>query len=160
MKTASLRITCLAMSAVVLIGMIAVAQAADQKTNTPPAASTNGAAVKPEIPGPSKFYGPVSAVDLKAKTFTVGDQTFTVTADTPITKNEKPAALTDAVVGEPARGSYTVGKDGKLNVTKVRFGKKADGKAGSKSGGKSGNKAKTTGTGTDAAKKSAPAENP
>ena len=48
---------------------------------------------------------------------------------------EKPlaATLADAVVGEPARGSYTKSSDGKLNVTKVRFGKKP---GGGKGGGK------------------------
>jgi hypothetical protein len=81
---------------------------------------------------PQKFYGPVTAVDTNAMTFTVGDQTFTVTGESQLTKNNQTATLADAVVGEPARGSYTKGADGKLDITKVRFGKKAGGKAGGK----------------------------
>ena len=41
-----------------------------------------------------------------------------------------------AVVGEPARGTYTKKSDGTLDVTKVRFGKKSGGKAGGTGGGK------------------------
>ena len=48
--------------------------------------------------------------------------------------DDKPATIADAVVGEAARGSYTKSSDGKLNVTKVRFGKKTGG--GGKAGGK------------------------
>jgi hypothetical protein len=80
----------------------------------------------------SKFYGSVTAVDTNAMTFTVGDQTFTVTSESQITKNGQTATLANAVVGEPARGSYTKSADGKLDVTKVRFGKKSGGKAGGK----------------------------
>jgi hypothetical protein len=93
---------------------------------------------------PSKFYGPVTAIDTNAMTFTVGDQTFAVTSESHLTKAGKPATLSDAVVGEPARGTYTTGKDGKLDVTKVSFGKKA-GKGG-KGGGK---KKKSTDGSTD-----------
>ena len=89
-----------------------------------------------EQSGPAKFYGPVTAVDTNAMTFTVGDQTFAVTSESHLTKDGKPATLADAVIGEPARGSYTKGSDGKLDVTKARFGKKSGGKAGGKSGGK------------------------
>ena len=54
--------------------------------------------------------------------------------------DDSAATLADAVVGQPARGSYTKSADGKLNVTKVRFGKRTGGKAG---GGKTGGKKKT-----------------
>jgi hypothetical protein len=85
-----------------------------------------------------KFYGPVTAVDTNAMTFVVNDQTFTVTASTEITsaKDDAKATLADAVVGQPARGTFTKGADGKSDVNKVRFGKKSGGKAGGKSGGK------------------------
>jgi hypothetical protein len=80
-------------------------------------------------------------VDTNKMTFTVGDQTFKVVAETQmVDKNDAKATLANAVVGEPARGTYTKASDGTLNVTKVRFGKKAGGKAG---GGKSGGKKKT-----------------
>ena len=90
---------------------------------------TNSAAA-----GPAKFYGKISAVDTNAMTFTVGDQTFVVTGESHLTKDGKAATIADATVGEPARGSYTTGNDGKLDVTKVRFGKPSGG--GKKGGGK------------------------
>jgi hypothetical protein len=80
--------------------------------------------------GPNKFYGPITKVDTKKGTFTVGDQTFTIIPESELTtKDDKKATLADAVVGEPARGTYTKKSDGTLNVTKVRFGKKTGGKA-------------------------------
>lgn len=100
-----------------------------------PAAETNSPAAT-EKPGPNRFYGPISAVDTNAMTFTVGEQTFKITGESQVTKNNQTATIADAVVGEPARGTYTKTADGKLNVTKVRFGKKTGGKAGGKNGGK------------------------
>lgn len=85
--------------------------------------STNAPAATPDKAAPGKFNGAVTAVDTNAMTFTVGDQTFNVTSESRLSKNGKPATLSDAVVGEPARGSYTTGSDGKLDVTKARFGK-------------------------------------
>jgi hypothetical protein len=91
--------------------------------------------------GPLKFYGVISAIDVQAKTFTVDNQTYNVVGETHMTKaaDDSPAALADAVVGQPARGTYTRSSDGKLNVTKVRFGKKP---GGAKTGGKGGGKKK------------------
>jgi len=83
-----------------------------------------------------KFYGPITAVDTNAMTFTIGDQTFVVTSESQLTKNGQPATIADATVGEPARGTYTTADDGKLDVTKARFGKKSGGKAGGGKGGK------------------------
>jgi hypothetical protein len=85
-------------------------------------------------PGPNRFYGTISAVDANAKTFTVDNQTYSIVAETQMTKaaDDKPATMADATVGETVRGSYTKSADGKLNVTKVRFGKKS---GGAKSGG-------------------------
>jgi hypothetical protein len=137
MKKALLKITTCILFAAATFGTAAVSRAAD--TATTPAT--------PEAAGPAKFYGPVTAVDTNAMTFTVGEQTFMVTSESHLTKAGNPATLADAVVGEPARGSYTKGKDGKLDITKTNFGKKAGGK----SGGKSGGKKKKDATGTDAA---------
>ena len=91
-----------------------------------------------EQPGPARFYGTIGAVDLDAKTFTVDKQTYTIVPESQVTKaaDDKPATLADAVVGEMARGSYTRTSDGKLHVTKVRFGKKSGGSGAGKAGGK------------------------
>ena len=115
--------TILKIAAAMLLGTaiiaIPTASRADD-TNTPAAA------------GPAKFYGKMTAVDTNAMTFSVGDQTFTVTSESHLTKDGKPATIADATVGEPARGTYTTGSDGKLDITKVRFGK---GGGGGKKGG-------------------------
>jgi hypothetical protein len=97
------------------------------------AAETNAAAA--EKPGPNRFYGPITAINTNAMTFTVGEQTFRIKDESQITKDNKTAKLTDAIVGEPARGTYTKTADGKLDVTKVRFGKAGGNKAGGKNGG-------------------------
>jgi hypothetical protein len=81
--------------------------------------------------GPNKFYGPISKIDTNKNSFTVGDQTFVITPETQVVnKDGEKAKLTDAVVGEPARGTYTKKSDGTLDVTKVRFGKKSNSKGG------------------------------
>ena|SRR5205823_4295808 len=103
--------------------------------DAPPATSPGAApATKPDASGPAKFYGAVSAVDTKAMTFTIDNQVYTVVPETQMTKaaDNSKATLADAVVGEPARGTYTKSDDGKRNVTKVRFGKKTGGKGGGK----------------------------
>jgi hypothetical protein len=128
MKKLMVGVAALAMSMGVIGGLVS-SRAADAPATTAPAT---------EPAASTKFYGSVTAIDATAKTFTVGEQTFTVGADTPMTKADgSTATLADAVVGEPARGTYTTAADGKtLNVTKVRFGKKTGGAKGGKSGGK------------------------
>ena len=100
----------------------------------------------PDQPGPSKFYGTISAVDKTAKTFTVDNKVYHVVAETSMTKaaDDSKATLDDAAVGEPARGTYTQASDATLNVTKVRFGKKAGGGKANGKGGKNGKKAEAT----------------
>lgn len=98
-----------------ILSVPALSRAQDTSTNAP---STAPAKAKHE-----KFNGPVSAVDTNAMTFTVGDQTFNVTSDSMLYKKGQPATLSDVVVGDAARGTYTTGSDGKLDVTKARFGK-------------------------------------
>jgi hypothetical protein len=83
---------------------------------------TNAAAASaPSMKG--KISGTVSAVDTNAMTFVVEDQTYSVSDDSQITRNGKPATLADVVVGDPVKGSYMKGDDGKMTVTKVKFGK-------------------------------------
>lgn len=107
--------------------------------------SAKAPATAPDQPGPAKFYGTISAIDTKASTFTVNNQVFHIVAETHMTKvDDSKATLADAVVGEPARGTYTKASDGTLNVTKVRFGKKAGGgKANGKGAGKNKDKSAT-----------------
>ena len=124
MKRVFYHFTAMALLGAALAAIPAVSRAAESSTNATPAAT--------QAPGPLKFYGAITALDTNAMTFTVGEQTFTITAESAITKDGKKASLTDAVVGEPARGTYTKTASGKLDVTKVRFGKKTGGKGGGK----------------------------
>ena len=88
---------------------------------------------------PSKFYGTISAVDEKAKTFTIEGQTYAIVTASELTKaaDGSAATIADAQVGETARGTYTTSSDGTMKVTKVRFGKKTGSSSG---GGKNGGK--------------------
>jgi hypothetical protein len=122
----------------------AAAAAPTAEPATPPATapSAGGDQQPADVP---RFYGSITAIDADAKTFTVGDQTFNVVADSKLSKSDdSPATLADAKVGEPARGTYNKAADGKLNVIKVRFGKKTGGKSGGKSGGKKKTEGATT----------------
>ena len=130
MKTTLLKCAAL-LTFTAIIGTSSLSRAAD--TNAPAAS---------DKPGPNRFYGPMTAVDTNAMTFTVGEQTFKLTDESQVTKDAKPAKITDAAVGEPARGTYTKTADGKLIVTKVRFGKGGGKAAGTNGGGKSAGKKK------------------
>jgi hypothetical protein len=121
------------MNALKFTALCAIAAALVGSPSTTLADDTNSAPTTAAPAGPAKFYGKITALDTNAMTFTVGEQIFTIVGETQMTKpDNSKATLADAVVGEPARGTYTKSNDGKLDVTKVRFGKKAGGKAGGK----------------------------
>jgi len=133
------------MAAVTLLGgmtMVGVISRAEGPAKEPQ--PTSRPAEGPDEAGPTKFYGAITAVDAKAMTFTIGEQTFSVIGETHMTKDDQPATIADATVGEVARGTYTKASDGKLNVTKVRFGKKGGGKTKEKGGEKAGEKEPAT----------------
>src|SRR4051794_31708955 len=105
----------------------AVAMGADEEKSAP--AATAPATTNPsDAAGASKFYGNITAVDKDAKTFVIDNVTYSIVPESHMTKgDDSQATIDDATVGQPARGSYTKSADGKLNVTKVRFGKKTGG---------------------------------
>ena len=76
------------------------------------------------------FHGKLKAVDTVADTISVGTRTFQITSETIIMKNGKPATLADGVVGDETGGAYKKTDDGKLVVTKLRFGPKPAPEAG------------------------------
>jgi hypothetical protein len=124
------------MFATVLLAVALIAPSLAGAQDAPKAPTT-----APDAAGPSKFYGTVTAVDAKAMTFTVDKQVYHVIGETLMTKaDDSKATLEDAVVGQPARGTFTKTSDGALNVTKVRFGKKAGGGKANGKGGKNGAK--------------------
>jgi cytoskeletal protein RodZ len=71
------------------------------------------------------FHGKLKAVDTAAMTISVGTRTFSITSETIIIKDGKPATLADGVVGDETGGAYKKTDDGKLVVTKLRFGAKS-----------------------------------
>jgi len=148
MKRTILKITAFTILAAAIVGTPALSRADDTNAT---------AAAKSDTAGATKFYGTVTAVNTNAMTFTVSDQAYTVTGESQMTKDGKPATLADAVVGEPARGSYTKSSDGKFNVTKVRFGKPAGGKGGA--GGAKGGKKKKSADATDSTTTNTPPQN-
>ncbi|MFZ0828639.1 MAG: hypothetical protein WAO02_14560 [Verrucomicrobiia bacterium] len=116
------QLTLLSLLAVALIAVPPVSRAQDSGA-TAPAAPDQTAPAKPKKHHPP-FNGKLAAVDLAAKTLTVGKLTLQVTADTKITKDGKPATLGDGVVGEPVSGAYHKTAEGKLDATTIHFGVK------------------------------------
>ena len=95
------------------------ASAAAAKASASPAAS---AAMQRAIP----FTGLISAIDARAKTFTIAgkekSRTFKITDKTVITKAGATASMKDVVANEEARGSYWKMADGSLEVKTLKVG--------------------------------------
>ena len=75
------------------------------------------------------FHGMISAVDAKAKTFTIAgkkSRVFKVTDKTVLSKAGKPATMKDVVANEEVRGSYWKVTDGTLEAKTVKLGPKTD----------------------------------
>jgi hypothetical protein len=106
----------------------APAPPAAAETPAAPAAPTPPAKKHSTKPTSLPFHGSVTALDTNAMTLTVEKRTFNMTSETTVTKDDKPAVLSDGVVGEPVRGAYKKSADGKLDAVTVHFGGKADDK--------------------------------
>jgi hypothetical protein len=95
-------------------------------TPSPAANTTTDAAKARAIP----FHGMISAVDQKAKTFTIAgkekSRVFKITDKTVITKAGAPATMKDVVANEEVRGSYWKMTDGTLEAKSVKVGPKTD----------------------------------
>lgn len=127
MKKYIAEITTLSLLAAAVIAAPALSRAADVSTNTPgPSGQT--VTPKPGIHSVIPFHGKVTAVDANGMTLTVGTLTLQVASTTKISKDGKPAKLSDGVVGESVRGAYKKSEDGKLNAVTVHFGAKGEGK--------------------------------
>jgi hypothetical protein len=92
------------------------------------AADTNAVIDNVKIKKPKflPFHGTLSAIDKTALTISVGERTFQITSDTKINKNEKPAILDDAVVGDTVGGAYKKTADGKLDAITINLTTKTD----------------------------------
>jgi hypothetical protein len=121
MKKQIVKLT-LSLFATAIIAAPVLARAQDKGTNAPAAPSQTEPA-KPKKHESAPFHGTVSAVDTKAMTLTVGKHTFNVTSDTKITKEGKPAILSDIAVGDKVGVAYKKTGD-KLAAITINVGKK------------------------------------
>jgi hypothetical protein len=119
MKTQIIKTTLFSLVAAALVAVPASSQAQDKpKTEAPAAAAP--AAKKNRAP----FHGKVTAVDTAAMTLSVGEMTVSITSDTKIIKDNKPATLSEIAVGDVVGGAYKKDDAGKLNATTIRVSEK------------------------------------
>ena len=122
MKKQIIKLT-LSLFATAIIAAPLLSRAQDNGTN-PPATPGQTEPTKPKKHESNVFNGKVVAIDAKAMTLTVGKRTFDVTSETKITKDGKPAILSDITVGDKVGGAYKKTDDGKLAATTINDGKK------------------------------------
>jgi len=67
------------------------------------------------------FRGKLKAIDLTAKTITIGERTIQITSETIISKSSQPAMLSDVAEGDMVAGSYKKDADGKLEAVTLRL---------------------------------------
>ena len=95
-------------------------------TSSPAASTTTDATKARALP----FHGMISAVDQKAKTFTIAgkekSRIFKITDRTVLTKAGAPATMKDVVANEEVRGSYWKMSDESLEAKTVKLGPKTD----------------------------------
>lgn len=118
------QIALFALVAAALIAAPAVLRAEDKPATKPEAGQEAAHGAKKK--GGTPFHGNLASVDTAASTITVGSTTISITSETKITKNGKPATLADLTVGDKIGGSYKKSEDGKLNATTVRVGDKPE----------------------------------
>lgn len=85
-------------------------------------------AAEAKQPRPYPFNGKLSAVDKEMKTITImgkeKNRTLHLDDQTKVVKNEKPASLADATVGEEIAGQLRKTADGKEVLVSLRLGPK------------------------------------
>lgn len=121
MKKYIAQFTLLGLLAAGLVAVPLMARAGDAKENTP---STDQPTTPKSKHNTVPFHGKIGAVDANAMTLKVGNRIFQVTSQTKIVKDGKPAALSDAVVGEPVRGVYQKTESGNLEAVTLYLGAK------------------------------------
>ena len=70
------------------------------------------------------FHGSVEAIDGAAKTFKVGERTFSFGAEARVMKSGQPSSFGEIKAGDAVSGAYLVGEDGKLEIMSLRIGPK------------------------------------
>ncbi|MFL6589971.1 MAG: hypothetical protein ACJ8M4_07350 [Chthoniobacterales bacterium] len=116
---------------------VAAKPSATPKTKATPAPKTSPSAspagkttTDPDKARAIPFHGMISAVDNRAKTFTIAgkehSRVFKITDKTVMTKAGAAATIKDVVANEEARGSYWKVTDGSLEAKTVKLGPKTD----------------------------------
>jgi hypothetical protein len=116
-----------------LASNVSAAKKAASPSPSPGAATAAAPAAAPaaaKADRPIPFHGMISAVDAKAKTFTIAgkekSRVFKITDKTVVTKAGNPATMKDVVANEEVRGSYWKEADGSLEAKSVKLGPKTD----------------------------------
>jgi hypothetical protein len=126
-------------AATLLIYIPLIAQTPPKKSASPLASPETTAAASPakQSARPIPFHGMVSAVDQKAKTFTIRGKekarAFKATDKTAMTKGANAATMKDIVENEEVSGSYWKNADGSLEAKTVKLGPMTSAKSAEKS---------------------------
>lgn len=96
--------------AAALVAVPSISRAQDSNTNAPAASK--------KLP----IHGKAAAVDTAAMTLTIGTTVINITSETKISKDGKPATLSDIKEGDNVSASYEKGQDGKNDALKVNDG--------------------------------------
>jgi hypothetical protein len=126
-------------AATLLIYIPLIAQTPPKQSAPPPASPETTPAASPakQSARAIPFHGMVSAVDQKAKTFTISgkekSRAFKVTDKTVVTKGANAATMKDIVENEEVGGSYWKNVDGSLDAKTVKLGPMTSAKSGEKS---------------------------
>ena len=116
MKNQITKVALLGLLTAAIVALPSVTRAQDASTNSTPAA--------PAHPHHPPVHGKVAAVDTAAMTLTVGETTIVVTSETKISKDGKPATLSDIMVGDNVIASGKKDDSGKFVATKINDGVK------------------------------------
>ncbi len=102
------------------------AQTMPKKSSSTSASPSANASPVQQTARPFPFHGMISAVDQKAKTFTIAgkekSRVFKVTDKTNVTKGGNAATMKDIVENEEVSGSYWKNPDGMLEAKNVKLG--------------------------------------
>ena len=126
MNTKIAKTALLTLLASAIAAMPVVSRAQDNSTNAPAASAPSSTPpVKPKKSSSLVINGKASEVDTNAMTLTVGKHLFAVTSETKITKEGKPAILSDIIVGDKVGVAYKKTADGKFDAATINDGKKS-----------------------------------
>jgi hypothetical protein len=119
-------VSCLAVALFLSPGAFAAGKKKASPSPGASAAASPAASPGTKMVRVTPFHGMVSAVDARAKTFTIAGKTstrtFKVSDQSVITKAGSPATMKDIVANEEIRGSYWKETDGTLMAKTVKVG--------------------------------------